>query len=324
VGGVAAHAVGERDLLAGGSAHHHALVVAHQLAVRAHEQEADRAPLRGPGQAHLGQAVAEVEHDEGRVLDAVLRMAQGPHGGLQRGRLPEHRAQLVEDVCAVVVQDPASGELAVGAPGGRPVGVAGVGLGAVHLVLDQVHAADARQQAHHGLPLRGVVVLVAGDEDDARRPDRGRDRLGVGQALRDRLLAQHVQPARSCRFHQCPVRERRRAHVDEVERLAGQQLFGLLVEVHARERLPGGVQVGPRQVGGRYDLDLLPERSVARPLRRVAAQRYVAGAQQGASQLQRQPPSRASRAKASSRMPSATSAVASSMVSGGFTRNDGL
>src|SRR5439155_27219432 len=93
---VAAHPVGEADLLARLGVQPQALLVAHDLAALADEAEPDSAPPRRPGEADLGQAAAEVEEHEGRVLDAIGAVLERPHRRLHRLRLAEDRAALIE------------------------------------------------------------------------------------------------------------------------------------------------------------------------------------------------------------------------------------
>ena len=324
VGGIAAHAVIEGDLLGGGGAHDDTLVVAHQLARIPDELEADRAAPGRPRQAHLGQAVAEVQHHECRVLDRVRRVAEVAHRGVHRRRLAEHRAQLVEDMRAVVEEDTPAGERGVGAPRRRPVRVAGVRLRAQDLVLDEMDASDAGEEPGHRLPLRRVVVLVARDEHRACAADRGGDRLRFGEARRDRLLAQDVDAARGRRLDERAVAERWRADVAEVELFAGEQLLGALVEAHPGEGRRGRRAVLRGEVGRRHDPRRAREAGGARPLGDVPPQGDVPRAQKGAPQRHFHAPEAASSSKVSSRMARAFAAVPSSIVRDGFTRKEGL
>src|SRR5262249_47971557 len=120
------------------------------------------------------------------------------------------------------------------------------------------------------------------------------------------------------------VREGRRADVAEIEALLREERLGVVVGPRAREELARRRPVGGREIGHGHDLHVLDEPGVAHPPRRVTAQRDVARAQEGAAKPHFHPPSRASWPKTSSRMPSAVSAVLSAMLSGGFTRKDGL
>ena len=301
----------------------HRLVVAHELAALSHEAKPDLPAAGGPGQPHLGQARAEVEDDERGVFDAVV-VLERPHGRLHRPGIPEHRAELIEDVGPVVDEDPAPGEGAVGAPGRRPVGVSLVGLGAVDLVFGQVDPPEAEEQPLDRLPLGREVILVAGLEHDGGPPDCLRDALRVGQARRQRLLADHVHAPPGGFFDQAAMAERRRADVAEIQRLPLQRLFGAGVGRRSREEGSRRFEVGRRQVGHGDDVHRLPQDGVLRPLRGMSPQGDVAGAEEGPPQPHRQPPSRATRPRTSSRMPSADSAVSRSIERAGFTRKCGL
>jgi hypothetical protein len=89
---VLAHAPGEVDLLAGIGVHAHPLIVARDFAAFAHEAVMDLPTPRGPGQAHLGQALPEVQGHEGGVLHLVAMVEKRPHRSLHRLGFSQHGA----------------------------------------------------------------------------------------------------------------------------------------------------------------------------------------------------------------------------------------
>ena len=97
------------------------------------------------------------------------------------------------------------------------------------------------------------------------------------------LLAHHVEAARHRALDQHAMRGRGGADVAEVEILALEQLLGRLVLARARQSRTGPLQVGEGHVGHAHDLHVLAKPLVARPLRNVAAQGDVAGADEGAA-----------------------------------------
>ena len=252
-----------------------------------------------------------------------VAVMQGADVGLDGVRLAQDRAELVEDVGAVIDEDAAPRARALRAPGRRPVGAPGVGLGAAHLVIGEMDASDPGQQRAHGAPVRGIVVLVAGLENDTGRAHRLRDRLRLRERGRQRLLTQDVHAPAGRLLDEKAMAVRGRADVREVERLVVEQVLGLGIPRRGREERPRGVEVGPGEIGNGDDLDLLPQPRVAGPLRAVAAQRDVARAEQRSPQLQCQRPSRAISPKTSSRIPSAVSADARSMDKAGLMRKCG-
>ena len=141
---------------------------------------------------------------------------------------------------------------------------------------------------------------------------------------RDRLLAQHVDAARGRLLDQRPVSEGRRADVAEVERSRGRAApSALVVEPRRGKELPCRGS-GSRARGRRRRRSRPRPRAGPRPLRRVAAQARCCRRRAapraasppvslGATQARR--PRRGSRVR---RPP-----VASSIVSGGFTRKRG-
>src|SRR2546422_5771 len=134
--------------------------------------------------------------------------------------------------------------------------------------------------AAHGLPLGRVVVLVAGLENDPGLAYGGGDALRVGEGGGQGLLANDVEAPRRRLLDQRPVRRGRRADVAEIQRLPLQQLLGAVVGGGGREEGARRFQVRRREVRQGDDLDLLPEALVPHPLRRVPAQRDVAGSEQ--------------------------------------------
>ena len=131
-------------------------------------------------------------------------MKKRADGGLHGPRLAEHRAELIEDVRAVVHEDTAAREIGLGSPLRCPVRVARVRCRPAHVVLGEVDAPEAREQVAHHPPVGRVVVLMAGLEDDARGADGRRDVLGLGERGSERLLAERCggrapPPARSAR-----------------------------------------------------------------------------------------------------------------------------
>ena len=301
----------------------HALVVAGQLTVRADELEADRAAPRRPGEPDLGQPVAVVEQHEGRVLHGVPGVAQRADGRLDGRRLAEHGAQLVEDVRAVVEQDAAAGERRVrcatpepswGCPGWPPCAAPRTRRGA----RGRCAAAAASPPA---TAASGGTGGRARTRRRRRAPRRRSPRRRPGRAR------SASRTARGRRARRRPPTSRRcvKGGVQTSTKSSGSlasSSSAFSYEPRAGEDSRGRGAVLWREVRDGDDLDVA--RELAGPLRGVPAQRDVAGPEQGAPQPHRQLPSRASSANASSRMPSATSAVPSSIVSGGFTRNDGL
>ena len=215
---------------------------------------------------------------------------------------------------------------AVGAPGGRPVRVALVGLRAVHLVLREVDPAEARQAG--GAPPATAASSGTGGRAGTRCRPRARSprfaprrrRSGPG-ASRTGRGGRAPPPARSSgRWVKGGVQMSQKSSC-----LAVQQLLG----VGVGGRAPGrSARAASRLEGERSataTISTSPRRRSSPP---TAARGRGARCcrRRGARRAASSPASVTARrvAKTSSRIPRAVSAVARSMDSAGFTRKCGL
>src|SRR5712691_1457812 len=155
---------------------------------------------------------------------------------------------------------------------------------------------------------------------------RGKRRLTASHCGEWRYWWQGWKTTRPARrlLDEGAVGEGRRADVAEVQRLRFQYVLGAGADARGGEEGAGGLAVGGRQVGHRDDLDLAPQVRVLRPLRRVAVERDVPGAEERTPQRQCHPPSRPTRVKTSSRIPRDVSASSRAMERAGLMRKWGL
>ncbi len=122
--------------------------------------------------------------------------------------------------------------------------------------------------------------VVHGVDHPLRPPGRRGDGGGVEGGDGQRLLAQHVHPGRQGPVDHRQVARRRRAEVDEVQRLGGQELVQGLVAAGAGEGRFEGAALLRHRLGRRHDAHVAPRA----PARRMAVGRHVAIADEGASE----------------------------------------
>ena len=220
----------------------------------------DLAHAGRPREVHLRHARREREHRAEAVL-GVRRAAGVPRARRhRRGQRREPLEREVEAVAAVVHRDAAACQAPLAPPVGAPLGDAARVRGAVGA---QRHAADGADAPRgddlaNRLDHRGVLVVVAGEEDAAgllgaaHQLARGLDRR------RQRLLAEHVQPRVEGGERDGGVVAGGRRDVDEVEPLAlgPQERLEVAVQPHARDRVAGAGAPGLADVGHGDDLDV--------------------------------------------------------------------
>ena len=195
-----------------------------------------------PGEEDVGGGARELDGHARGVLDGPLPVTPPLQGRADRGGLlAQPSAEDVEHVPAVVAQHAAARHLRVHAPV-RAMLVPGRGRAeAERLPRDVLHRTDGAGGEEPGGARddRGVMPVVHGVEDaiapGGRRGEDGQRRRRQHQGL----LAQHVQAALEGGRDDPRVARRRRADVDEVERLGGQEV--------PRRRCSSGRREGDRR-----------------------------------------------------------------------------
>jgi hypothetical protein len=290
------------------------------VAALAFDVDLVRAPVGRPGQMDVPLALGEVEREGCRVLDRRSRApARLERRGDGAGRAAGPAQDARERVPAVIEQDAAAGDRRIEAPVRAAALGPGGGRGTQRAPAERAHGPDRAFGKERGNPdadrrLRPIVNRVHHAPGGFRRP---RDGHGLRRAGHQGFLAEDMKAGAQRALDQRGMAAGRRADVDEIEPLGGQQVFDALMAAPARAGGEEGLAPCRRGVGGGDDggvAQRLPSGQM-----RLGGDRSEAD--EGAAQPhQSSPKRRAMAAKAWSRISTPRRASSSVMIKGGFMR----